>query len=96
MFQGSGVRVGLIFILAVFGTIAMLFTGKYPAGFSKLVIGTNRWSHRVAAYMLCFTVSGRVLGGNTPRIDRKTERRPAEPVPVSIRFPPAGIRPRRV
>jgi hypothetical protein len=53
-FQGGGgehSRVGLTFILAIFGAIAVLFTGKYPEDIFKLVIGLNRWSYRVAAYV---------------------------------------------
>ncbi|MBN1176574.1 MAG: DUF4389 domain-containing protein [Dehalococcoidales bacterium] len=54
LFQGGGgqqSRVGLTFILAIFGVIALLFTGKYPADIFKLVVGMNRWSYRVAAYV---------------------------------------------
>lgn len=42
---------GLVTILAVIGAIALLFTGKYPADIFKLVIGMNRWSYRVLAYV---------------------------------------------
>ena len=41
---------GLTTILALFGAIALLFTGKYPADIFRLVIGLNRWVYRVAAY----------------------------------------------
>ena len=54
LFQGGGgqqSQVGLTFILAIFGAIALLFTGKYPSDIFKLVVGLNRWSYRVAAYV---------------------------------------------
>jgi hypothetical protein len=53
-FQGGGgehSQVGLTFIMAIFGAVAVLFTGKYPEDIFKLVIGMNRWSYRVAAYV---------------------------------------------
>jgi hypothetical protein len=58
LFQGGGgqqSRVGLTFILAIFGAIAVLFTGKYPEDIFKLVMGTNRWSYRVVAYITFMT-----------------------------------------
>jgi hypothetical protein len=58
LFQGGGgqeSRVGLTFILAIFGAIAVLFTGKYPQDIFKLVVGTNRWSYRVIAYASLMT-----------------------------------------
>ena len=53
--MGQESRVGLTFILAVFGAIAMLFTGKYPEDLFKLCIRTNRWSYRVVAYVALMT-----------------------------------------
>jgi hypothetical protein len=44
-------RFGLSNLLAFFGGVALLFTGKYPPDIFKLVIGMNRWSIRVAAYV---------------------------------------------
>ncbi len=58
LFQGGGgeeSRVGLTFILAIFGAVAVLFTGKYPDDIFKLVIGMNRWSLRVCAYASLMT-----------------------------------------
>jgi hypothetical protein len=52
---GQESRVGLAFILAIFGAIALLFTGKYPPEIFKLVVGLNRWSYRVAAYVSLMT-----------------------------------------
>jgi hypothetical protein len=46
---------GLIFVLAIFAGIALLFTGKYPESIFKLVIGFNRWVYRVAAYVTLMT-----------------------------------------
>jgi hypothetical protein len=38
-------------ILAIIGVIARLFTDKYPNDIFKLVIGMNRWTYRVIAYV---------------------------------------------
>jgi hypothetical protein len=46
---------GLVGVLAIFGAVAVLFTGKYPEDIFKLVVGMNRWSYRVAAYALLMT-----------------------------------------
>jgi len=46
---------GLVFILAIFAGIALLFTGKYPGDIFKLVVGMNRWAYRVAAYASLMT-----------------------------------------
>jgi hypothetical protein len=46
---------GLVFILAIFAGIALLFTGKYPDDIFKLVVGINRWTYRVAAYASLMT-----------------------------------------
>jgi len=46
---------GLVNFLAIFGAIALLFTGKYPESIFKLVIGLNRWSYRVCAYAALMT-----------------------------------------
>ena len=52
---GSGEGAGLIFILAIFAAVVVLFTGKYPQDIFKLVVGMNRWSYRVAAYVTLMT-----------------------------------------
>jgi len=56
-FQGGWGRgnVGLVFILAIFGAVVLLFTGKYPKDIFNLVVGMNRWSYRVAAYAALMT-----------------------------------------
>ena len=46
---------GLIFVLAIFSGIVLLFAGKYPQSLFKLVIGFNRWVYRVAAYVSLMT-----------------------------------------
>ncbi len=46
---------GLIPILAIFGAVVLLFTGKYPEEIFKLVVGFNRWAYRVAAYASLMT-----------------------------------------
>jgi hypothetical protein len=56
-FEGGWGRknVGLVTTLAIFGAVALLFTGKYPEDIFKLVVGMNRWSYRVAAYVTLMT-----------------------------------------
>ena len=51
---GEG-KVGLAPILAFFGAVALLFTGKYPEDIFKVVVGMNRWGYRVCAYMALMT-----------------------------------------
>jgi hypothetical protein len=52
IFQGGwGLRYGgLVFVLAIFGAIALLFKGKYPRDIFDFVMGMNSWSYRVIAY----------------------------------------------
>jgi len=58
-FQGGGGgqsrTPGLVNVLAIFGAVALLFTGKYPESIFKLVVGMNRWSYRVCAYAALMT-----------------------------------------
>jgi len=54
-FQGGRNNGGLTFILAIFGAVAVLFTGKYPQDIFKLVVGFNRWTTRVCAYASLMT-----------------------------------------
>ena len=53
--RGQESRVGLTFILAIFGAITVLFTGNYPKDIFKLVVGMNRWGYRVVAYASLMT-----------------------------------------
>jgi hypothetical protein len=46
---------GLVFVLAFFAGISLLFTGKYPEDIFKIVVGMNRWAYRVAAYASLMT-----------------------------------------
>ncbi|MFC2013299.1 DUF4389 domain-containing protein [Chloroflexota bacterium] len=48
-------NVGLVTILAIFGAVALLFTGKYTEDIFKLVVDMNRWVYRVAAYVSLMT-----------------------------------------
>ena len=52
IFQGGwGIRYGgLVFVLAIFGAVVLLFKGKYPRDMFDFVMGMNRWSYRVAIY----------------------------------------------
>lgn len=52
---GNGKQGGLATVMAFFGAIATLFTGKYPEEIFKLVVGMNRWAYRVAAYASLMT-----------------------------------------
>lgn len=59
VFQGCGGEEkgwpGLVFVLAIIAAVALLFTGKYPESIFKLVMGMNRWSYRVCAYVALMT-----------------------------------------
>ena len=57
-FQGWGGEdgcPGLVFFLAIFGAVVVLFTGKYHEEIFKLVVSMNRWAYRVAAYAALMT-----------------------------------------
>jgi len=51
----GGEGAGLIFVLAIFAAVVVLFTAKYPESIFKLVVGMNRWSYRVVAYVALMT-----------------------------------------
>ncbi len=52
---GDGGGGGLVVILVIIAAIALLFTGKYHQDIFKLVMGMNRWTYRVAAYVALMT-----------------------------------------
>ncbi len=45
-------RGGLIFLLSLVCCIVLLFTEKYPEDIFKFIIGMNRWSYRILAYVM--------------------------------------------
>ncbi len=48
--------IGIIALLLVFiAQIAILFTGSFPAGLHTFVVGYQRWTARVIAYLAAFT-----------------------------------------
>jgi hypothetical protein len=49
---GSG---GLVTVLVLFAAIALLFVARYPRGIFDLVMGSQRWAFRVAAYATLMT-----------------------------------------
>ena len=46
---------GLIGLLTFVAGVINLFTGKYPDGLYKIILGMDRWSYRVAAYVMMMT-----------------------------------------
>ena len=46
---------GLTSLLAIIGAVGLLFNGRYPADVFQLVLGFNRWTLRVAAYVSLMT-----------------------------------------
>jgi hypothetical protein len=54
IFQGNR-GFGLVTVLAIIAGIILLFTGKYPADFFKLIVGLDRWSFRLYAYVFLMT-----------------------------------------
>jgi hypothetical protein len=52
---GRPPTIGLLPALVLITAVLLLFTGKYRQDIWKLVMGVNRWSYRVAAYVLLLT-----------------------------------------
>jgi hypothetical protein len=56
IFNGGGKNsTGLVGLLSFICGVILLFTGKYPEDIFKFIIGLNRWSYRVYAYVLLMT-----------------------------------------
>jgi hypothetical protein len=45
----------LVYLLLIIATFAILFTGSFPEGMHKFVVGTLRWSQRVNVYVSSMT-----------------------------------------
>jgi len=45
-------RGGVIILLAIVCCLVLLFKGKYPEDLFKIIIGMNRWTYRVIAYVM--------------------------------------------
>jgi Domain of unknown function (DUF4389) len=46
---------GLVPLLVFFAAVALLFTGRYPAGIFDIAVGGHRWALRTAAYAALMT-----------------------------------------
>lgn len=57
LFQGGAGEpgVGLVTLLALFGAVGLLFNSRYPSDIFELVMGFNRWTIRVVAYVALMT-----------------------------------------
>ncbi len=57
IFQGGAgfEKFGLIFILTIFAAVTLLFTGRYPKDIFRMVVGMNRWTLRLWAYVALMT-----------------------------------------
>jgi len=53
IFQGGAgfERCGLVVILTLFCGVSLLFTGRYPGDLYRLIVGMNRWTFRLWAYV---------------------------------------------
>jgi hypothetical protein len=50
--SGGGWGFSLLGLLVLIVAVALLFTGRYRNGLFDLVVGLNRWTYRVSAYVL--------------------------------------------
>src|SRR3954471_957360 len=53
--NGGGYGAGLIGLLVFFAAVALLFTGSYPRSMFDFIMGLNRWTARVFAYVALMT-----------------------------------------
>jgi type II secretory pathway pseudopilin PulG len=50
--SGTGWGFSLLGLILLIALVALLFTGRYLTGLFDLVVGLNRWTYRVSAYVL--------------------------------------------
>jgi hypothetical protein len=55
VFTGGSYGGGLVFVLVLIAGVALLFTKRYPPSMFDFVMGLNRWSARVTAYVALMT-----------------------------------------
>jgi hypothetical protein len=82
--SGAGWGFSLLGLLLLIAAVALLFTGQYPAGPFDLVVGLNRWTYRVSAYVL-------LLRDEYPPF--RLDQGPEEPVPAARPTVPHGTGP---
>ena len=83
---------GLLGLLVAIAAISLLFTRRYPAGLHDLVVGVNRWTYRVVAYVALMTdvyPPFRLDQGGTEPVTGATEPA-AVGQPVSADVPATG------
>ncbi len=51
----AGAGFGLLSVLVLIAGVTLLFTRRYPRGLFDLIIGVNRWIHRVLIYVALMT-----------------------------------------
>ncbi len=84
---------GLIALLVLFVGIALLFTGSYPHGLYRLLLGLNRWVTRVIAYAALMTdvYPPFRLDQGGPDPGGPGARPPASPAPAAAAAEPAPV-----
>jgi hypothetical protein len=53
--HGARAGLSLIAVSVLIAAVSLLFTGRYPIGLFNMLIGLNRWSYRVIAYVALMT-----------------------------------------
>ena len=83
---GVGWGAGLIGLLVFFAGVSVLFSGRYPESIFDIVLGLNRWSLRVAAYVALMTDEYPPFrldqGGHDPGTLQAASPSPNVPFPV--------------